>query len=121
MNYADFFSEADVAAYKRVKRGAMRLARIARAEAAALVGGYVRDEGKEFVVTSRGVYRLAMAANSDNTTERAAHARMGAETVNMGDDVAMSAWFTKHDLAGAGTYFTWRRRIATVLAGREAA
>lgn len=96
MNYDDFFPEADVATFRRVKRGQMKLAEVARAVVAEMCQGTVLPDGKEFVRTRRGLFRLAMAANSDNSTERAAHDDMGVTTVVMGDDAELERFFQRH-------------------------
>lgn len=96
MNYEDFCDPDEVAIYRKVKRQTMRLGAVARSVACALVGGEIEDVGHEYVRTPIGRYRLAMAANSDNTTERAAHDEAGVEIVVMGDPAAMVAWFTLH-------------------------
>jgi hypothetical protein len=96
LNYEDFFTESDVETFKRVKKGQARLARIARSAACGMVGGEIQGSGKEFVQTRRGLYRLAMGANSDNTTEAVAHDQMGAITVVMGDDERLKWFFGSH-------------------------
>jgi hypothetical protein len=98
VTYEDFFTEEEVAIYKMVKRGSMLFARIARRVAAEMVGGYILKTGKEFVHTEHGMFRLAMAENSDNSTERIAHIEMGAKLVVMGNPAEMQAFFALHDL-----------------------
>lgn len=115
MTYEDFCTAEDVAAYKRVKRIAMRIADVARGEAAAMVGGRVESEHKQFVVTRRGVYRLAMAHNSDNSTERGAHDLAGAETVVMGDEDEMTAFFRRHGVDPDGAYDRFQERVRAAL------
>jgi hypothetical protein len=96
MTYEDFFDAEDVAVYRRVKRGSMKLARVAREVAADMVDGEILITGKEFVHTPHGMFRLAMAYNSDNSTERIAHIEMGAITVIMGDSAQMREFFRLH-------------------------
>lgn len=112
MNYEDFFCEEDVAVYKRVKRGTMELGRTAREVAAEMVDGRI-GVGKEFVRTRRGVYRLAMSDNSDNSTERTAHDGMGAAAVVMGDDGDLDDFFRQHGVEGGLARFKSevRRRL----------
>ena len=98
MDYKDFFNDEDVATFKRVKRGQMKIGRAAREVASEMVGGVLPDSGKEFVQTERGMFRLAMGTNSDNTTERLAHVMMGARLVIMGDDEQMARFFYAHGL-----------------------
>lgn len=98
MNYEDFFDGEDIAAYKRVKRGTMIIARVAREIAAEMVDGEILRTGKEFVHTSEGMFRLAMAENSDNSTEQVAHMEMGAKTVIMGSRAEMRWFFSIHGL-----------------------
>lgn len=100
MTYEDFISASDVATFKRVKRAQMRLATVARHTAAHMVGGHVASEGKEFVTTKLGVYRLAMTSRSDNNTEKREHDRLGAKTIYMGNDEMMHEFFTAHGWTG---------------------
>jgi hypothetical protein len=106
MRYEEFFSPADVAAYKRVKRGSMRLAGIARQIVAEMTGGQIEDGGrsaKEFLHTQCGKFRLSLRDNSDNTTEQAAHRRMGVTPVVM-DESGMLGFFRLHGLDPAEAY-----------------
>jgi hypothetical protein len=112
MDYTDFFSESDIATFKRVKAGSMRLSRIAREQAMNMVGGHTAL-GKEFVYTRLGTFRLAMAANTDNSTERAAHDDAGVTTIIMGDDDAMGEWFWRHGVWDGVP--AWKQRIAKAL------
>jgi hypothetical protein len=114
VNYEQFFPASDVATFKRVKRGQQRLARVGREVAASMVGGKIHGYGKEFVTTEHGVYRLAQQANSDNSTERAAHDEMGVVTVIMGDPGELDAFFQQHGVKGGVP--RWRRAVATMLA-----
>lgn len=113
MDYTDFFSADDVATYRRVKRGTMALADISREVVATIVGGTILFEGKQFVRTKRGVFRLCTAANSDNSTERYAHAKLGAKTVVMGDEIDLDAFFRDHGVKGGIALFkrTVRSRL----------
>ena len=113
ITYEDFFSAEDVAAFKRVKHGTMQLSRVARAVLAGMVGGTVQTEGKEFVQTERGLYRFSMAGNSDNSTERTVHDRMGVITVVMGDPVEVNLLLEQHGSIYEYEDFIWlvRRRL----------
>jgi hypothetical protein len=93
--YEDFFTADEVAVFKMVKWGQMMLASIVREELAELVGGAFR-EGKQFLYTGVGVFRVALRANSDNKTERGVHDRLGVETVNVGDPVELELFLMRH-------------------------
>lgn len=110
MKYQDFFDPEDVTTFKRVKLGQMHLARVAREEAARIVGGEIKTSGKEFVYTELGAFRLCVSRNSDNTTEVRAHRAMGATTVMMGSDDRMIDFFLWHG-AGFGSLAHWKMRI----------
>ncbi len=75
--------QPELETFKKVKLTSMRLARIVREVIAADLGGTLPSKGKQFLTTSRGVFRLASRANSDNTTEQAAHKRMGVTIVQV--------------------------------------
>lgn len=119
MTYEDFFEADEVATFKRMKKAQMELAGIARGIAAVMVGGTVLGnpgggpgKGKEFVRTSLGLYRLSIGPNADNTTEQAAHERMGAVCVVMGDESGMRAWFRLHGITGDfAAYLDFKSRI----------
>jgi hypothetical protein len=76
-----------VAAFKEVKRTSMRLAGVVREVVAEELGGSLPPSGKQFLTTSRGTWRLAARANSDNSTERAAHRSMGVGLVQVFGEV----------------------------------
>ena len=115
LTYENFCTPADVLAYKRVKRVSMKVARVGREVAAEMVGGALPTEGKEFVETAKGKYRLSLGGNSDNTTEQAAHARMHAETIVMGDRWELGRFFGIHGLNPRACTAQWlaevRRRL----------
>jgi hypothetical protein len=113
MTYEDFCSAEDVATYKRVKRLTMRLGRVGRECAADIVHGDIG--ANEVVRTRKGLYRLSVAGNSDNTTERFAHAQMGARAVVMGDEEAMTEWFALHGLDGPAAYARFRAAVRAEL------
>jgi hypothetical protein len=94
--YEDFFDPAEVETFLMVKRGQQVLASVVREELAVLVGGQLDHDGKEFLHTSEGVFRVALRSNSDNTTERAAHRRMGVETLNAGDLTELGVFLVRH-------------------------
>ena len=100
VTYEDFFSATDVATFKRVKKGQMKIAGICREVTAQMVGGIISEDGPEFLRTNVGVFRIAMSGNSDNTLERAAHDRMGAETVILEFDEQVEDFFDRHGLEG---------------------
>lgn len=93
--YEDFFTPDEVAVFRMVKRGQMMLAAIVREELAELVGAGSR-EGKDFLYTGVGVFRVALRHNSDNTTERGLHDRLHVETVNVGDPVELELFLLRH-------------------------
>lgn len=113
MTYEDFFSTEDVAAYKRVKTGTMKLAREARRIIADMVGAEYEPTGKakEFLRTERGLFRLSMSPNSDNTTEIAAHQKLGASKIVMSDDRELHRFFRAHGL-GFGALEVFKERLA---------
>jgi len=117
VNYEDFFDEDEVMTYKRVKRGTMILARVARDIAADMVQGTIYGSGKEFVHTTQGMFRLAMAENSDNSTEQIAHTEMGAVTIIMGSRYQMRQFFKGHGLNSTRAYNEWYRRVQQVMSG----
>ena len=100
MTYEDFFTASDIATFKRVKKGQMKLAGICRDVVATLVGGAISERGPEFITTRVGVFRVAMSSNSDNNLERTAHDRMGAETVIIEFDEQIEDFFERHGLDG---------------------
>lgn len=102
MTYEDFFSPADVATYKRVKLGTMRLGQTAKTIALKMVSGWVYEEEKfKYVHTYCGKYLLVMAHNSLNTVERREAERQHAEVIVMGDDNQLGEWFKLHGLRRA--------------------
>ena len=105
MKYEDFFSSGDVASFKRVTKGTMQLARVAREIACEMVNGNISTQGKEFVITEQGTFRLAMAENSDNTTEALINDQLGAIPIVMTDDEVMREFFQVH---GVGSNAVWR-------------
>lgn len=113
MDYTDFFTAEQVATYRHVKRGTMMLADVSREVVATMVGGTIPFEGKQFVHTKRGEFRLCTAANSDNSTERFAHREMNAKTVVMGDEIDLDAFFRDHGIKGGIALFkrTVRARL----------
>lgn len=72
-----------VETFKEVKLTSMRLARVVREVIADELRGTLPRRGKQFLTTRSGVFRPASRPNSDNTTEREAHRRMGATTVQV--------------------------------------
>lgn len=115
LTYENLLPAGDVAVYKRVKAQTMQIADEARSIAARLVGGTVGDgtrSAKQFINTNRGQYRLAMSARSDNSTEEAAHDRMGVTaTIHMPDPDEMIGWFAEHGLDGPLAYASLVRTL----------
>jgi hypothetical protein len=108
-----------VAAFKEVKRTSMQLAGAVRAVVAEELGGSVPTHGKEFLTTGRGTWRLAPRANSDNSTERAAHRSMGVGLVQVFGEVAdqrrAEGWIDVADLYDLhGVRFNQRRLLRKV-------
>lgn len=122
--YEDFFEKADVATYKRVKRGTMNLARVSREVIAGMVGGSLTqldDSKKEYLDTRLGRYRLAMSHNSDNRTEMREHERLGATVIAIGDPGEMEAFFEAHGYAaGPGAVELMRAAIRHKLGEEDA-
>ena len=80
----------------------MRLARVVRETIAADLHGTLPINGKQFLTTESGVFRLASRGNSDNTTEQAVHQQMGARTVQVFGDLSPTGraqgWMTVEEL-----------------------
>lgn len=107
IRYENLLPPHDVAVYKRVKASTMRIAEEARGICAHIVGGTIGDgdrSDKQFIETPNGKYRLATSDRSDNSTELAAHARMGVFTIHLSDPADMIAWFENHGLPGRLNY-----------------
>lgn len=107
ISYETLLSPLDVATYKRVKATTMRIADDARDICARLVDGRIGDggrSGKQFLQTSRGKFRLATSMQSDNSTEVAAHERMGVRTIHLSEPGEMIDWFSMHNLPGRLSY-----------------
>jgi hypothetical protein len=109
LTYEDFISDADAGVYKRVKWVSMHLARIGREEVVSLlrergcdarIGDPVNQSGKQFVVTPRGIYRLTFGTRSDNSTELAAHVRMGVHSIDFSSEINRREFWSWH-LPGA--------------------
>jgi hypothetical protein len=117
MAYEEYFEPWEVATFKRVKRGQMNLARVRRGVVCQMVAGVIDGNGtnKEFVLTSRGRFRLANGDNSDNTTETAAHVRMGVQTVCMDDPESMADLFRLHGLPGASSVASFHDLVKQAL------
>jgi hypothetical protein len=75
--------ERKVDTYKEVHLMQMRLARLVKLVIADDLGGEMPSTGKQYLSTRKGLFRLAARGNSDNTTEQAAHARAGAQIVQI--------------------------------------
>jgi hypothetical protein len=69
--------------YKEVHLTQMRLARLVKLVIADDLGGQLPSSGKQYLSTRKGLFRLAARGNSDNSTEQAAHARAGAQIVQI--------------------------------------
>lgn len=117
ISYADFFPPADVATFKRIKKGQMRLATIARLCAAEMVGADLAEnpDHREYVSTAAGRFRLAMSANSDNRAELRAHTEAGAVIILMGDPASIGHFFAMHGLDTAQALTDWKAKIRRAL------
>jgi hypothetical protein len=112
--YENLLNPASVAVYKRVKGQTMKIAEIARGLVAEAVGGSIGDGSrsrKQFVNTRRGQFRVCNSWNSDNSTEVAAHARMGVRTVHLDSPGEVIGFFREHGLDGEQTYRWLLRRL----------
>lgn len=91
-----------VAAFKEVKLTSMRVARATREVIASDLRGTLPARGKQFLTTSKGLYRLASRSNSDNTTEQEAIRRLGATVVQVFGELSADrrarGWITVEDL-----------------------
>lgn len=108
-----------VAAFKEVKRSSMKLAGAVRAVVAEELGGSLPAHGKQFLTTTHGTWRLAARANSDNSTELAAHRAMGVELVQVFGEVPdqrrAEGWIDVADLYNLhGVRFDQRRLLRKV-------
>jgi hypothetical protein len=102
-----FFTKDEVAATKRVRRGQQQLGPLARRWIADRVGGTIGDgdrSAKQFVNTRFGQYRISLSVDGDNTTETAAHERMGVRTIRLEAVDEAVEFFQEHGLEGARTY-----------------
>lgn len=116
MKYEEFIPIEDIVTFQRVKKMQMALARISREVIAELLRPDVLrtpqiKQGKEFLKTTEGLFRLANRANSDNTTEEHAHDSLGAEYIDMSDDAALQAFFNRHERSGVVTVEDFKRRV----------
>lgn len=85
--YEHLITRAEHDTYLYVKKLEQDIARAARGVLAELTQGVIGDGSrskKEFLNTRHGKYRVSCRANSDNTTEVAAHDRMGVTKLNAG-------------------------------------
>lgn len=117
IHYETLLDPHDVVVYKRVKGQTMQIAKYAREIIAGQVEGTVGDgtrSKKEFVTTRLGQYRVSMSNMSDNTTETAAHERMGVTVVHLHDPAEVIAFFAAHGLDGEDAY----RRLYRLLKAR---
>lgn len=114
IRWEEFFTGSEVAATKRVRRGQQQLGPLAREWIAGRIGGTIGDgsrSAKQFVNTPHGKFRISLSADGDNTTETAAHDRMGAETVAVEDVFGMVNFFQAHGLPGRETYQQLREHL----------
>lgn len=98
-NYTDFCTQEEIDTFKRVKRRTMKLADAARHVCAELTGATIGDgqrSDKQFLRSRRGQFRMALSTQSDNSTEVAAHARMGVQTIYMGERDSIMPWLRDH-------------------------
>lgn len=108
LTYENLCDPDDVAAFKRVKTQTQQIAAEAKLIAARLVGGTVGDgdrSDKQFIQTSRGLYRFANSERSDNSSEIAMHEQMGVtRSVRLPVIHEVVAWFDEHGLDGRLAY-----------------
>lgn len=119
LDYKQFVTQDEARTYKRVKWVTMHLSRIAREVIADLTGGRISDPGgsrKQFVETSRGLYRISMGPRSDNSTEVAVHLRMGVESINFADEKERRRFWAKHRLNPELTEIQFTERLRRRLA-----
>jgi hypothetical protein len=98
--YKDFCTPEEVEIYKRVKKRAMKLSDAGREVVARLTYGVIGDgtrSDKQFLQTKHGRFRLANSTASDNSTEAAAHDRMGVPTIYMGEFDSIIPFLRTHD------------------------
>lgn len=97
--YERLCTQEQVDNFTFVRRLQQRAADVCREILAEMVEGEIRDPngtGKQFLWTRRGLFRIATSRLADNSTEDAAHRRLGAETLNVDDDKALQAFFEEH-------------------------
>ena len=105
--WESFFTKDEVEATKRVRRGQQALGPLARKWIAEKVGGTIGDgdrSAKQFVNTRYGQFRISLSVDGDNTTETAAHERMGVRTIRLEAVEEAVEFFQEHGLEGARTY-----------------
>lgn len=115
--YETLLRHEDVVVYKRVKRQTMALAHDARTILAEMVGGTLGDgsrSNKEFVNTPRGRWRVSMGYMSDNSTEAAAHARMGVRLLHLSDPAEVKVFLRTHGLEPRSAYITLVARLKSL-------
>lgn len=118
ITWEEFFTAEEAEVTKRVRRGQQQLGPLARRWIAERVGGTIGDGGrsaKQFVNTPRGKYRISLSVDGDNTTETAAHERMGVTTVRVEAVEEMVAFFEEHRLNGVHAYEELREFLRTRL------
>jgi hypothetical protein len=89
----------------------MRHARVGREVVAKMVKGQIQVSGKEFLITEVGTFRMAVAHNSDNSTEAEAHEAMGARTFVMTDDEDMLNFFELHGMTPGRSLIMFRNQV----------
>lgn len=116
----EFCGQRKVEAFKEVKLASMRLARVVKQVIAADLEGKLPTSGKQFLSTSRGLWRLAARANSDNSTEALAHRRAGARSVQVFGKLSQyrraQGWMSVDELyAEHGLVFDSRKLLQQVV------
>lgn len=110
LSYEEFFTDDEIDTFRRVKLGQMRLAEIARSVIVEMVNGRIGN-GKHFIETPVGRFRMALRWNSDNETERRDNDRLRAELVVMGDNEELAVFFRRHLLDESMALIEFHERV----------
>ena len=104
IKWEDEFSPTQVESYKLVKLGLMARAHVARVWIAETLGGDLGVQGRDYVRTPLGIFRICMNYNSDNRTEQRAHEESQAVSIHVDDPEEMISFFKAHGLNGESEY-----------------
>jgi len=114
--YESYFAASDVRAFKRVKLGQMRLATVVRQTLADMIpGARIQKAGWEIVITPKGRWRVMMAENSENSTERAAREEAGLNALHVENEEELKQWFHMHGKNGSRSVSSFKRRVRSKL------